>query len=152
MRVRNESNQRGLDFERRIEKVTRRLLRLDIKRDRQSGAGLNKADIRDRYRQMPIFIECKDQATLKLKEWWREANGKAVVGQSAVVVFPLETEDLAVIRYSDLLQLIREGMDWRESLERSRKTNKGQCPNGHLLVGEYCLWKGCQYGRGARRH
>lgn len=109
------SSDRGLAFERVVRKMTARVLKLDIKRDLQSGAGIHKQDIRDRFRELPIFIECKDHQTIKPKEWWREANNKAVVGEAPVVVFPDNEEVLCVMRYSDLLQLIKEGRDWYEA-------------------------------------
>lgn len=121
----SESFDKGRNYERHIQKITSKMLNLEVKRDSRSGAGLHKADVRDRYNQLPIFIECKHHKTIKLKEWWKDADGKSSHGQAPVVVFPYETkagiEDLACIRYSDLLQLIAEAMDWKETADFLRK-------------------------------
>lgn len=121
----SESFDKGRNYERKIQKITSKILHLDVKRDSRSGAGLHKADVRDRYNELPIFIECKDQKTLKLKEWWNDADNKSSHGQAPIVVFPYETtaglEDLACMRYTDLLQLIREMMDWKETADDYRQ-------------------------------
>lgn len=114
----SESSERGRAYELKIEKVTRRKLHLEVKRDSRSGAGdLHKQDVRDRYNELPICIEVKNQETLKIKEWWRDADAKASFNQAAIVVFPMDEEDLAIIRYTDLLQIIKELFDWRETAE-----------------------------------
>lgn len=118
----SEAFDKGRDYERKIQKRISKILRVDAKRDSKSGGGsTHKADIRDRYRQVPLFIECKHQNTLKLKEWFRDADGKSSFGQAPAVVFPMETnagiEDLVCLRFDELLQFIREMMDWRESTE-----------------------------------
>lgn len=117
----SKSSERGLAFERLVRKITSRKLRLDIKRDKQSGAGIHKQDVRDRFDELPIFIECKDHATIKPKEWWRDADAKSGYGQAPVVVFPDNEEVLCVMRYSDVLELIKEARDWRETADNLRK-------------------------------
>lgn len=79
----SDASVRGKSFELHVRKITNRLSGLDVKRDKQSGTGVHKQDIRDRYNELPIFIECKDQKTLKPKEWWRIADGESSVGQEA---------------------------------------------------------------------
>lgn len=121
----SEAFDKGRDYERKISKITSKKLNFHVKRDSKSGGGsTHKADIRDRYGEIPLFIECKNQATLKLKEWWADADAKSNFGQSPVVVFPYETnsglEDLACIRYTDLLNLVAEMIDWKETAEDYR--------------------------------
>lgn len=173
----SKSSERGLAFEQVVRKLTSSKLNLEIKRDKQSGAGIHKQDIRDRFGELPIFIECKDHQTIKPKEWWRDANGKSSYGQAPVVVFPDNEEVLCVMRYSDLLNLIKEGIDWRKTADTARnmevdtvgvvrhrisdedlaaaaknKVTAGAktCRNGHLTIDAfgYCQGKGCRYSRG----
>lgn len=169
----SESSRRGRDFEIKVQNLTSRILKLVVKRDKQSGSGLHKQDVRDQYNQVPLFIECKDQETLKPKEWWRVANAKASYGQAPVVVFPDNEEILCVMRYSDLLNFIAEGNDWHETAESERRNGVGvtrhamsnaeiaeaierkkagsvkQCKNGHIADEYgYCNTKGCKYSRG----
>jgi hypothetical protein len=117
----SEAFDRGRAFEIKVQKITRQKLHMDIRRDKQSGAGIHKQDIRDRYNELPIFIECKDHQTIKPKEWWREADAKSNYGQAPVVVFPDNEEVLCVMRYTDLLQLVKEVADWKETAEDLRQ-------------------------------
>ena len=116
----SEAFDRGRSFENKVRKIMSSKLQLNIKRDKQSGAGIHKQDIRDQYGQLPLFIECKDHKTTKLKEWWREADGKSNYGQAPVVVFPDNEEVLCVMRFEDLLNIVRESMDWQKSSEEYR--------------------------------
>lgn len=114
----SEASDRGKQYEIRIQKITARTLGLEVKRDPRSGGGdWHKEDIRDRYGTLPLSIEVKNQATIKLKEWWKDARDKASMGQAAVVVFPADAEDLCIMRYSDLLNIVKEMFDWRETAE-----------------------------------
>lgn len=162
------ASDRGKLYERRIRKITAKALKLDVKRDSRSGAGeLHKQDIRDRYGELPIFIECKDQEALSVKKEWRVTDGKSSYGQAPLVVFPDAEEDLVVMRYTDLLNFIREARDWQETAENLRKPplealseaidrkkslsdiNLGTCREGHLAPSDgYCLQKGCKWSRG----
>ncbi len=118
----SESSQRGRAFELKVQKIVRQKLHIDAKRDSRSGAGLHKQDVRDRYNELPLFIECKDHETIKPKAWWREADAKASYRQSPVVVFPDNEEVLCVMRFTDLLQLVKEVADWKETAEDYRTT------------------------------
>jgi hypothetical protein len=109
-------------FEMKVAKMTTKILHLEVKRDSRSGAGLHKQDARDRYNLLPISIECKDHAVLNVKQAWREADAKSSYGQAPVVVFPDDSETLCVMRYSDMLQFIKEMMDWKETAEDLRTT------------------------------
>lgn len=174
----SESSIRGKSYELKIAKITRQKLRLEVKRDTRSGAGdWHKEDLRDRYNEVPLAIECKNQEMLKPKEWWRDADAKASFGQMPAVVFPMETEDLVLMRYTDVLQLIREVMDYRaeiadlrrppisqpmvpvaksvqdtvDQLERVAAQQVGKCREGHITDAyDRCMSKGCKYSRGYR--
>lgn len=172
----SESFDRGRAFENKVRKIMSSKLQLEIKRDKQSGAGIHKMDIRDRFGELPLFIECKDHKTTKLKEWWREADGKSNFGQAPVVVFPDNEEVLCVMRFEDLLNIVRESMDWkntaddlrkpetikviehrmsdeeiREAVERKKAAGSRQCRNGHIADEYgYCMQLDCKYSRGYR--
>jgi len=77
------SSERGRDFELKVRNITKRILKIELGRDPQSGSGIRKADIRPRFlTELPLFIECKDHETIKPKEWWRDADGKSSFGQA----------------------------------------------------------------------
>lgn len=167
---------RGRSFEVKVQKITRQKLHMDIRRDKQSGAGIHKQDVRDRYNELPIFIECKDHETIKPKAWWREADAKSNYGQAPVVVFPDNEEVLCVMRYTDLLQLVKEVADWKETAEDlqtpdlatipppspkvdipdiipavEKKIEHGAhtCRNGHIADEYgYCMQLDCKFSRG----
>lgn len=118
----SEASDRGKSYELKIQKTTSRILKLEVKRDPRSGGGdWHKEDIRDRYGELPISVEIKNQEALKLKEWWRDANDKASVGQAPIVVFPMDSEDLCIMRYTDLLNIVKEMFDWRLTAEDLQK-------------------------------
>lgn len=159
----SEAFDRGRDYERHIRKITSSVLKIDVKRDSKSGAGIHKQDIRDQFNLLPIFIECKDQNALSVKAEWRVTDQKSGHGQAPLVVFPDAEEDLCVIRYTDLLQFIREAWDFRDMAENLRspeaesetavplpRAKTGCCANGHLLTDEfgYCMGKKCKFSRG----
>lgn len=175
----SESFDRGRNFENKVRKIMSQKLQLEIKRDKQSGAGIHKQDIRDRYNELPLFIECKDHETIKPKAWYREADAKSNYGQAAVVVFPDDEEVLCVMRFTDLLNLVREMMDWKqtaddlrepvdttfvpkksplenlhelnESIEKKKAGGAKECRNGHISDEYgYCTQLDCKYSRGYR--
>jgi len=111
---------RGKDWERRVFKAMSKVLKLEVKRDSRSGAGTHKADGRDQFNLVPLFIECKDHEKLNVKADWRIADGKSSHGQAPVVVFPDNDEMLCVMRFGDVLQFIREAWDYRDTAEDLR--------------------------------
>lgn len=168
------SSERGKSFENKVRKMMSRKLELEIKRDKQSGAGIHKQDIRDRFNELTLFIECKDHQTIKPKEWWREADAKSSYGQAAVVVMPDNEEVLCVMKFDDLLNIVRESMDWQKTAGELRlapvtmtDTVEGKvapiveqkiiggaqaCRAGHLAdQWGYCQQVICQYSRGYRK-
>jgi len=115
------ASERGKNFERKVRKITAKILKIEVKRDSRSGAGeTHKQDVRSPYGVLPLFIECKDQEKANLKRDWRKADQQSSFGQAPVVVFPDNEETLVVMRYEDLLNFIKEGIDWRESAEKYR--------------------------------
>lgn len=113
------SYDRGKRFELRISRLIRKKLGARVQRDKRSGAGdFQKADVSDYYRELPLHLELKDQQTVKVKEWYRQAAAGASYGQAPTVVFAADEEDLAVIRFSDLLDLVAEVKQLQAQAER----------------------------------
>ncbi len=99
---------RGRKTEREVAAMLRKKLGVHVQRDKQSGAGLNKADIKDFYQEIPLFIEVKNQQTLKVKEWMKQAAGGASVGQIPTLVFQTDDELLACLPFDKLIDLLLE--------------------------------------------
>jgi hypothetical protein len=177
----SEASDRGRNFERKVAGILRSKLGARVTRDRRSGAGINKSDISDYYQDIPLHMELKDQETVKVKEWFRQADAGASFTQAPTVVFALEEEVLAVIRFSDLVNFVREIADQKAEIDDLRKPfnptpivkkpavspasdlvepvveakiERGSktCRNGHLCDDYgYCMQKGCQYSRGYKK-
>ena len=173
----SESSQRGKLFELKVAKILRSKLGARVSRDRRSGAGINKSDISDYYQDIPLHLELKDQETIKVKEWFRQASDAASFAQAPAVVFAMEEEVLAVVRFSDLVNFVREIADLRAEIDDLRapvvsapapprisptevpdlkpvvehKINRGAitCRNGHIAdQWGYCMQLDCKYSRG----
>lgn len=110
----SESSKRGKDFELKVAKLIRSKLGARVARDRRSGAGHNKTDISDFYNDIPLHIECKAQETIKIKEWFRQADGTAPVFHAPTVIFDSDGEMLATLRVTDLLNFLVEIKDLRD--------------------------------------
>lgn len=113
----SEAFDKGRDTEREVATLIRKKLKVQVQRDSRSGAGLHKADIRDYYQEIPLFIECKDQETLKVKEWMRQTIAGASFNQTPTLVFRMDSEGLmAVLPFADLLNFLLEIKDLREEV------------------------------------
>lgn len=170
------SYERGKKFELRISRLIRKKLGARVQRDKRSGAGdFQKADVSDYYRELPLHLELKDQQTVKVKEWYRQAAAGASYGQAPTVVFAADEEDLAVIRFSDLLDLVAEVKQLQAQADKlkepvsvhvncskvpvtelaaelpkriqSERGSYQTCRNGHLIQpgASKCLAKGCPF-------
>jgi len=117
----SEAFDRGRDTEREVAALIRKKLKVHVQRDKQSGAGTNKSDIRDYYQEIPLAIECKDQETLKVKEWMRQTIDAASFNQTPTLVFRMETELMAVVPFSNLLDFLLEIAELRAENDDLRK-------------------------------
>lgn len=115
------SSERGKDFEQLVAKMIRSKLAAKVMRDRRSGAGNNKSDISDYYGQIPLSIECKDQDTVKIKEWFTQADQASSFNQVPTVVFHADSEILATLRFSDLLNFLVEIADQKAEIDDLRE-------------------------------
>lgn len=117
----SEAFDRGRDTEREVAALIRKKLNVHVQRDKQSGAGTSKSDIRDYYQEIPLFIECKDQETLKVKEWMRQTIEGASFNQTPTLVFRMDTDLMAVVPFSNLLDLLLEVAELRAENDDLRK-------------------------------
>jgi len=104
-------SQRGSKFELQIASCLRKKLGAKVTRDKQSGAGVNKADISDYYQTIPFHIEAKDHERINIKDWMRQAINSASGSQKPTLVFKMDDEVIAALRFSDLIDLTKEVQD-----------------------------------------
>jgi Holliday junction resolvase len=116
----SDSSKRGKRLELEVAKILRSKLGARVTRDKQSGAGLHKQDIFDYGGDIPFSIEAKDQATLKVKEWFRQAVEASSFNQVPTLVFRSDQEILACVRFADLVNLAVEIKDLQAKLDDIR--------------------------------
>lgn len=173
------SSDKGKGFEQLVAKMIRSKLAAKVMRDRRSGAGNNKSDISDYYGQIPLSIECKDQDTVKIKEWFTQAVQASSFNQVPTVVFHADAEILATLRFSDLLNFLVEIADQKAEIDDLRVPTMADylqptakaidphlasaikqkivagfstCRNGHLAdMYGYCQQLSCPYSRGYKK-
>lgn len=122
----SESSQRGKRLELEVAKLLRHKLgavgRSGIHRDNRSGAGATtKTDIKDWYQETPFDIECKDHATIKVKEWFRQAEAAASYTRIATLVFRADEKILATVKFEDLVNLAVELRDAQAEILELKK-------------------------------
>lgn len=99
---------------------------LDPKAYRSHGSGSGNTEKADIWTSLMILgqnigIECKNHATLKIPDWWRQTKKLESLGREPVLAFkifgePL-TETKVVIYLDTLLELLKENVE--------KTTNKG---------------------------
>jgi hypothetical protein len=69
--------------------------------------------------QFPFGVECKAQEAIALPAWWKQCESNASkVGLIPLLVFKRNREEpLAVLRWSDLLALLRHDHRWQNLAE-----------------------------------
>lgn len=165
----SESSIKGKSLELKIAKTLRSKLGVKVARDKQSGAGINKSDISDYWREIPLFIEAKNHKTIKIKEFFKQAKAGASMGQIPTVVFNVDDEEvLACLPFDDLVNLLVEIQDYKKEVEMLRqpvmvkfaptieglKNARGfevlkQCRGGHISDEYgYCNQIDCKFSRG----
>lgn len=170
------ASQKGRNFEHDVAKMIRSKLAAKITRDSRSGAGTNKSDISDYFNDIPLSIECKNQETVKIKEWFLQADAASSFNRVPTVVFHADSEILATLRFSELLNFLVEIADQKAEIddlrkpieimqhpspgmspvvtarivrESPQKTATRLCRNGHIAdENGYCQQKDCKFRRG----
>lgn len=116
----SHASARGVYLERQVAAILRKKLGARVERDRRSGAGVNKSDISDYYQQIPLHIEIKNQETIKIKEWFRQADDASSFNLAPAVVFAADEELLATVRFSDLVNFLVEIADQKAEIDDLR--------------------------------
>lgn len=165
----SDASERGKTFEKKIAKVLRKKLGVKVTRDSKSGAGTNKSDINDWLNELPVRLELKDQETIKIKEWFKQAVNATAPNQVPAMAFAMDLEVLVCLRFEDLLDFFIELKDQRAEIDDLRTPvvhmgvdiAKGKdktvysvqksCREGHLSDEYgYCQQIRCKYSRGYR--
>lgn len=110
---------KGKSFEQRVAGMVRR--KADMLAKRNPGSHTNGARRADVFTNLPIHIEAKDQETVKIKEWFEQADSVAAGFQTPVVVFRKDEEVLACLRFNDLLDLYAQLADKDAEIEDLRQ-------------------------------
>ena len=120
----SESFDKGRDFEREVAAIIRRKIDKGAKRDSKSGALWNRK--RDIFTALPISIECKHHETIKIREFYRQAEAAASHGELPAAVFPIDGKPVATVPFDGLInlyveidQLRNEVADLREPISTS---------------------------------
>lgn len=116
----SESSERGKQFELKVARIIRSKLGARVQRDRRSGAGTNRSDITNYYNDIPLHLELKDHETIKVKEWFRQADQSSSFNQTPTLVFACDEEILATLRLSDLVNFVKEIADQKAEIDDLR--------------------------------
>lgn len=113
------NNDRGRQFEDKIARLTR--AKVDKSARRNAGSHSNWHRRSDIFTSLPLHIEAKDHETIKIKEWFRQADDAASFGETPVVVFHDDENIMAVLKYDDLLNFMVEIADLKAEVEDLQK-------------------------------
>lgn len=116
----SDASAKGLYLERQVASLIRKKLGARVVRDSRSGAGTNRSDISDYYQDIPLHLEIKNQETIKIKEWFRQADQVSNFNLAPAVVFQADNELLVTLRFSDLLQFVAEIADQKAEIDDLR--------------------------------
>lgn len=99
---------KGKDFELKLARLIRQKGFKAGRDSKSGGSWWQRSDLRTP--DLPVHIEAKDQATIKVREWFAQA-ASGTYNRTPVVVFKADHEILACIRFNDLLDLYKEIAD-----------------------------------------
>ena len=73
-----------------------------------SGSGLHHKEDVSLPANVPLFIECKNQAELSLKEWWDNTKDGCPASKYPVLVYKLnyQKEPTVVMRFCDMIDFL----------------------------------------------
>ena len=121
------SKRKGATFERKIAKVFKGKYNVDLVRTPQSGGFAKKSSKASDFRgditcldesiDFKLHIECKDQKTLKIRDWVQQAESDCPQDRVPVVIFHLaqvikegkvvsKSGDYVTLRLDDFLELV----------------------------------------------
>jgi hypothetical protein len=117
MKIRDPRYQRGRDFETKLAKIMRQK-GITAYRDRMSGAGQHKADLRIPGQQ--LHLEAKSHDKIRLGEFWAQTISESGYKTPLLVVDLDGYTALAVLRFEDLCDLVRTIQDDTETITELR--------------------------------
>jgi hypothetical protein len=116
------SSDKGKDLEKQVAKMLQKKLGARVSRDKRSGAGSHqKMDLTDYFQDTPLDIECKNHATIKIREWWKQTIAGASFSRIPTLVFQADNEVLATLRFSDLVDIVAETQQHRVEIKRLKE-------------------------------
>lgn len=157
------ASDKGRNLEKQVAAILRKKLGARVERDKRSGAGSHqKMDISDWYQDTPLDLEIKNHKVIKIREWFKQCLAGSSLSRVPTVVFAMDEEVMAVLRFSDLVDLIAETQQGREEIKLLRTPvvvpglkqavekaaeRETACRNGHITSpgSNKCLAKGCPY-------
>ena len=93
------SKNKGANYEREIAKVFKGKYKIDLTRTPQSGGFAKKSQKADDFRgdivclddtkELKLHIECKNQQTVSIRKWLKQANSDCPKGKVPVVIYHL---------------------------------------------------------------
>jgi len=98
---------------------------IDVRARAEMSSGAGNREKGDIWTSMMILgqnvgIECKNQNTLKIQEWWRQTKKLEKLSREPVLIFHIEHEPFgetkALIYLDTLLELVKENMQLKEKL------------------------------------
>lgn len=108
------SKRKGATYERKVAKIFKETCDLDLSRTPQSGGFAKKSQKADDFRgdivcldvtkDFKLHVECKNQKTLKIRDWLEQAQSDCPNGKTPIVIYHLD-------------QVIKEGKVTRKSGE-----------------------------------
>ncbi len=96
---------------------------IDVRARAEMSSGAGTREKGDIWTSMMILgqnvgIECKNQSTLKIQEWWRQTKKLESLSREPMLVFHIEHEpfgETKCVMYLDsLLELVKENMELKE--------------------------------------
>ncbi|MFI3211566.1 MAG: hypothetical protein R3Y64_11035 [Peptostreptococcaceae bacterium] len=118
---------KGASYERTVAKIFKKYLGIDLARTPQSGGFAKKSEKAEEFRgdivnldntkEFKLHIECKNQKTLKIKDWFKQALEDCPLSKIPCIVFHQqllnkegkrvqESEDFITMRLEDFLELV----------------------------------------------
>lgn len=115
-----KSKRKGSQYERDIAKRFQARYGVELKRTPQSGGFAKKCDLADDYRgditivdtkqMLLLHIECKNQKTLSIPKWIKQAEEDCPNGRRPIVIFHQygSSKDYVTLSLSDFLELVEK--------------------------------------------
>jgi hypothetical protein len=110
--------ERGKSFEQKVAAMIRRKADKGALRNAGSHASWHRRS--DVFTNLPLHVECKDHATIKIREWFEQSVAAASANQIPTVVFAKDEEVLVTLRFDDLLNLYAQVADLSAEIEELR--------------------------------